>query len=463
MVLQKKGPAPLRQKTKKEFESLSGEPLISTSRRMELEKELLEQFHLQEQIFSLVPVPLVMKDANSVYLHVNQAFADFLGLPREQVLGKGPFDLFSPEFAQRIFEEDQEIIRNGVPATDLERRIKDGHGKMVWLKSYKGPVFNSSGGVIGIVGGNMDITAVKNAEEALRKSEERWKFAVEGAGDGVSEWNLETGDVFYSKQWKAMLGYKDDEIAPTFEEQKKRIHPDDLSEVMRALEQHLRGETPSFSHEFRMATKNGGWIWVLDRAKVIEWSDDGAPLRMIGIYTDITRRKSAEEMILHQATHDMLTGLPNRMLFNDRLFMAMADGKRLGRKTALIFLDLDNFKTVNDTLGHQMGDLLLMAVAERLSKEIREIDTLARFGGDEFAFVIPFLENKEGAAALADRIQQSLCREFRIDGKSLFITGSMGVAFHPDDSDDLETIMKQADMAMYRSKREGRNAWRFWG
>ncbi len=104
-----------------------------------------------------------------------------------------------------------------------------------------------------------------------------------------------------------------------------------------------------------------------------------------------------------------------------------------------------------------------MAVAERLSKEIREIDTLARFGGDEFAFVIPFLENKEGAAALADRIQQSLCREFRIDGKSLFITGSMGVAFHPDDSDDLETIMKQADMAMYRSKREGRNAWRFWG
>ena len=101
---------------------------------MELVKELLEQFHLQEQIFSLVPVPLVMKDANSVYLHVNQAFADFLGLPREQVLGKGPFDLFSHEFAQRIFEEDQEIIRNGVPATDLERRIKDGHGKMVWLK-----------------------------------------------------------------------------------------------------------------------------------------------------------------------------------------------------------------------------------------------------------------------------------------------------------------------------------------
>ncbi len=400
MVLQNNGSAPLEQKTKEAFESLSGESVLSTVRRMELEKELLEQFHLQEQIFSLVPVPLVMKDANSVYLHVNQAFVDFFALRREQVLGKGPFDIFSPELARRILEEDREIIRSGVPATDLERRIKDGHGKMVWLKSYKGPVFNSSGEIIGIVGGNMDITAVKTAEEALRKSEERWMFAIEGAGDGICEWNLENDETFFSKQLKSMLGYEDDEIAPIFEELERRIHPDDYPETRRLLEQHLRGETQSFFHEFRLATKDGGWIWILDRAKVIERSDDGMPLRMIGILTDITRRKSAEEMILHQATHDMLTGLPNRMLFNDRLFMAMADGKRIGKKTALIFLDLDNFKTVNDTLGHQMGDLLLMAVAERLSKEIREIDTLARFGGDEFAFVIPFLETKRAPPPL---------------------------------------------------------------
>ncbi|MDI9369864.1 MAG: diguanylate cyclase [Synergistota bacterium] len=423
--------------------------------------ELLDQIDFRERYLSLFPIPLFVKDRNSVYVFVNQAFADFLALPAEQIVGKGPFDLYPHEFAQSILDQDRMVMENAAPSTDLECLFKNGMGELVWLRSYKGPIFNKKNEVVGMVGGDMDITASKRTEEELRRSEERWKFAVDGAGDGICEWNIDTGEVFYSKQWKAMLGFEENEISPSLHELEKRIHSDDRDGMKRKMEEHLLGKSTSFSHEYRMVTKKGGLIWVLNRSKVFEWDEDGTPLRLVGIFTDITRRKNAEEMILHQATHDMLTGLPNRMLFNEKLFAAMADGESLGLRAAVIFMDLDNFKEINDSLGHLMGDLVLMAVAERLDGEIREIDTLARLGGDEFAFILPHLKEKEEAAAMADSFLESLRKEIKIDGKSLFITGSMGISFYPDDGEDVQTIMKHADIAMYRAKREGRDAWRF--
>lgn len=429
---------------------------------LRLDDDLFDQIDLRGQYFSLFPIPLFIKDTQSVFIHVNQAFADFLALPVDEVIGRGPFDLYPAEFAHNILEQDRMVMESATAATDLECMFKNGRGELVWLKSYKGPVFNAKNEVIGLVGGDMDITASKEMEEALKKSEERWKFALDGAGDGVCEWNIASDEVFFSKQWKNMLGYDNDESFTSFQELEKRVHPDDYREMKSKLEEHLLGKTSSFSHEYRLVTKRGGWVWVLNRAKVFEWGEDGSPLRLIGVFTDITRRKNAEEMILHQATHDMLTGVANRMLFNEKLFTAMADGERLGLKTAVIFMDLDNFKEINDTLGHLMGDLVLMAVAERLDGEIREIDTLARLGGDEFAFILPHLKDRGEAAAMADRIQESLRKEIKIDDKSLSITGSMGISFYPDDGEDLETIMKKADIAMYQAKREGRDAWRFW-
>ncbi|GEM_PF-1122316 len=436
--------------------------LADITQRKDLEEQVKEQLHLQEQIFDLIPVPLVLKDGNSRFLQVNLAFADFLNLPKESILGKGPYEVFPPELASMVFDEDRELLRSGMPRMDLERKVKDGRGRNMWLKSYKAPIFNNSGAIVGIVGGNMDITAVKDAEAALRESEERWKFALEGAGDGVWDWNLKTGDVFYSNQLKAMLGYREEDISNRFEEWERLLHPEDSRKFKRAIDLVLLGETVAFTCEFRMLTKDGNWRWILARGKAVEVDASNVPTRIIGTNSDITERKWSEALIHHQATHDMLTNLPNRPLFNDRLTLAMAEAQRSGKKLAVIFLDLDNFKNVNDMMGHVVGDQLLLQAAERIRGEVRDMDTVARMGGDEFTFLIPLLTDRSEAEDIARRVSNVLSAPFIVEGTQFNISGSMGIALFPDDGTDDLALMKHADMAMYEAKKAGKNTWRFW-
>lgn len=436
--------------------------LADITQRKDLEEQVKEQLHLQEQIFDLIPVPLVLKDGNSRFLQVNLAFADFLNLPKESILGKGPYEVFPPELASMVFDEDRELLRSGMLRMDLERKVKDGRGRNMWLKSYKAPIFNNSGAIVGIVGGNMDITAVKDAEAALRESEERWKFALEGAGDGVWDWNLKTGDVFYSNQLKAMLGYREEDISSRFEEWERLLHPEDSRKFKRAIDLVLLGETVAFTCEFRMLTKDGNWRWILARGKAVEVDASNVPTRIIGTNSDITERKWSEALIHHQATHDMLTNLPNRPLFNDRLTLAMAEAQRSGKKLAVIFLDLDNFKNVNDMMGHVVGDQLLLQAAERIRGEVRDMDTVARMGGDEFTFLIPLLTDRSEAEDIARRVSNVLSAPFIVEGTQFNISGSMGIALFPDDGTDDLALMKHADMAMYEAKKAGKNTWRFW-
>ena len=436
--------------------------LADITQRKDLEAQVKEQLHLQEQIFDVIPVPLVLKDGSSRFLQVNRAFADFVNLPKESVLGKGPYEVFSPSLASMVFDEDREILRSGTPRMDLERQVKDGRGRNMWLKSYKAPIFNNSGEIVGIVGGNMDITAVKDAESALRESEERWKFALEGAGDGVWDWNLKTGYVYYSSRWKAMLGYGEKDISNCFEEWERLLHAEDSGKFKRAIDPVLSGTTVSFTCEFRMLAEDGNWRWILARGKAVEADASTVPTRIIGTNSDITERKWAEALIHHQATHDMLTSLPNRTLFNDRLALAMAESKRSGKKLAVMFLDLDNFKNVNDMMGHVVGDQLLLQAAERIRGELRDMDTVARMGGDEFTFLLPFLKDRSEAEDIAKRVSNVLSTPFFVEGKRFNISGSMGIALFPDDGADDLALLKHADMAMYKAKKAGKNTWRFW-
>ena len=430
--------------------------------RKVLEEQLKDQLELQEQLFATIPVPLVLKDHHSRFLQVNEAFADFVNMPRKEILGKGPYEVFGPELADLVFREDEEIRRTGETKTDLERRVKDGHGRLMWLKSYKGPIRNSRGEVVGIVGGNMDITAVKDAEEALRESEARWKFALEGTGAGVWDLNVQSGDIFFSKQWKALLGYEDHEIRNSLDEWKRLIHPDDAEETFRQIE-ITRGENLDVcTAEFRMKRKDGEWAWILGMAKVVERDGEGKPLRVIGTHTDITERKNAEKIIFHQATHDALTDLANRSLFNDRLYMAMAEARRCRKKVGVTFLDLDNFKKVNDAMGHAVGDQLLVGAADRMRRALRDMDTLARIGGDEFAFLFPLVEDRAEVEAAVPRILETLSEPFSIGGHVFTISGSMGICAFPDDGMDAQTLLERADRAMYEAKRAGKNTWRNW-
>ncbi len=294
-------------------------------------------------------------------------------------------------------------------------------------------------------------------EQRVHDAEERWRFALEGSGDGVWDWNVQTGEVQFSQRWKEMIGYAEDEIDDKLEEWEKRVHPNDLPRVKADLQAHFEGKTATYSSEHRMCCKDGEWRWILDRGKVVQRDADGRPLRMIGMHTDITDRKRIEERIRHMAQHDALTDLPNRALFSDRLQQALAVAKRDQSQFAVLYLDLDKFKPINDSLGHDVGDLLLKEVAQRMQACVRESDTVARIGGDEFVVLLRNVEEPADAMRVAEKIRFALNQPFDIAGRSLSISSSSGIAIYPDHGSNEIELSKNADMAMYAAKQSGRD------
>ncbi len=294
------------------------------------------------------------------------------------------------------------------------------------------------------------------AEEALLESEERYALAVRGANDGLWDWNLENDRVFYSPRWKSMLGFSVDDVGDSPREWLDRIHPDDRPPFRRHLDAHLTGSTEQLEFEQRMRNFDGEYIWVLARGVAVR-DENGKPYRMAGSQTDITARKRAEHQLQHDALHDSLTGLANRVLFVDRLACALADLKRQASPHfAVLFFDLDRFKNVNDSLGHSMGDKLLVGIARRLEHFLRPGDTVARLGGDEFAVLIHRVDDASGAIHVADRIQDVLSMNFSIDGHDVMVTASIGIAHSSTGYSSPEEILRDSDIAMYRAKAEGK-------
>jgi diguanylate cyclase (GGDEF)-like protein/PAS domain S-box-containing protein len=294
------------------------------------------------------------------------------------------------------------------------------------------------------------------SEEALRESEERFALAVRGANDGLWDWNFENDRVFYSPRWKSMLGFSVDDVGDSPREWLDRIHPDDRPPFRRHLDAHMAGSTEQLEFEHRMRNVNGEYFWVLARGVAVR-DESGKPYRMAGSQTDITARKKAEHQLQHDALHDGLTGLANRVLFVDRLACALADLQRQASPHfAVLFFDLDRFKNVNDSLGHSMGDKLLVGIARRLEHFLRPGDTVARLGGDEFAVLIHRVEDASGAIHVADRIQEVLSMNFSIEGHDVMVTASIGIAHSSTDYSSPEEILRDADIAMYRAKAEGK-------
>jgi diguanylate cyclase (GGDEF)-like protein/PAS domain S-box-containing protein len=300
--------------------------------------------------------------------------------------------------------------------------------------------------------------ARKKAQDALTLSEERWKFALEGAGDGVWDRNLETGEVVVSKRYKEIYGFHENELTNHQEAWNERVHPDDLARIEADRNAYLSGKTQTYANERRMQCRDGSWKWILSRGMVVARDAHGKPLRMIGTHSDISERKVMEERLHQQAHFDSLTGLPNRALFTDRLSQTLAKARRDQTRMALMFIDLDKFKPVNDLLGHQVGDLLLKAVAKRLSECVRrQSDTVGRLGGDEFVVMLPEIEASENATAVAEKILHALSLDFQIEEHNLQISSSIGIALFPEHGKDENLLLKSADAAMYQAKEDGRN------
>lgn len=296
---------------------------------------------------------------------------------------------------------------------------------------------------------------------ALRESEERWKLALEAAGDGVWDWNVQLDSVVFSERYKQMVGYTDQDIAADEAAWRGRIHPDDRAQVDEDIKAYLDGRTAAYHNEHRVICRDGSVKWVLARGAIVGRTQDGKPLRMIGTHADITERKNMEERMRHMAHYDPLTELPNRALITDRLQQAVAKSRRDKTHMAVMFLDLDKFKPVNDTLGHEVGDLLLKQVAKRLQGCVRASDTVARIGGDEFIVLLNTIDQRQDAAIVAEKMLHALCQPFEVAGHSVEISCSIGVSVYPEQGEDEKLLLINADIAMYHAKKNGRNDYQF--
>ncbi|HAR96595.1 MAG TPA: hypothetical protein DCR97_11635, partial [Deltaproteobacteria bacterium] len=301
-----------------------------------------------------------------------------------------------------------------------------------------------------------DITERARAEKELRESRERYELATLGANDGLWDWNMKTNEVFYSSRWKSMLGFDDDEVGNSSEEWFGRIHPDGVEQVKILVNAHAEGVTPHFETEHQILHKDGTYRWVLARGLAVR-DESGKPYRMAGSLTDITDRRRAQDQLLHDAFYDPLTGLPNRSLLVNRLEHALKRTKR--SKTylfAILFLDLDRFKNINDSLGHLCGDRLLVEVGRRLTSCVRAEDTVARIGGDEFVILLDNIPAEDSATAAVARIEKKLSMPINLDGHDVFSPASIGIAIGSSSYERAEDVLRDADIAVYRAKAMGR-------
>jgi diguanylate cyclase (GGDEF)-like protein/PAS domain S-box-containing protein len=296
----------------------------------------------------------------------------------------------------------------------------------------------------------------KGAEAALSESEERYSLAVTGTNDGIWDWDLTTHRIYYSPRWKSMLGYKEEEVGSSPKDWLDRVHPEDCERLKAAISAHLQSREPHFEHEHRMLHKDGSYNWVLTRGFAVR-DAHARPYRMAGSQSDITDRKLAEERLIHNAFYDTLTGLPNRALLLDRLEQAMARKKRWPEKSfGVLYLDLDHFKNINDSLGHAVGDQLLVNVAEKLKEILRTADTVARLGGDEFIILLEDIQSMETVDEIAQRILKDLSIPRSLNGHEVIVTASIGVITGNMEYDDREQLLRDADIAMYSAKSLGR-------
>ncbi len=555
-----------------------------------------ESLSLMSSVFQRSGEGICITDADNNIVTVNWAFTELTGYGEDELRGRNPRMLAAGTTPREVYIDMwQALTRGGYWQGEVWDRHKDGRVFPVWLAITA--LRGEYGRVTHYFGSFNDDSQRKRIEQALRESEERWQFAIDGAGDGVWDWNLDSGRIVFSRRYLTMLGYADSVEWNCLDDWKDHVNPQEMQLAMTTLEAYLDGKIAHYATEYRMRRADGDWAWILARGKIVSRAADGRPLRLIGTHTDITQRKRAEdelraghetlvsilettrdgywrfdrqgrlfdvnptycqqsgyrreellqmrisdleavespaetaahiarimttgadlfesvhkrkdgslwqveistsyrdhesgqffaflrdiserkhsqELVQLLAFYDPLTKLPNRRLLNDRLAQAMAASKRNACYAALMFLDLDNFKPVNDQHGHEVGDLLLVEAADRLKRCVRQMDTVARFGGDEFVVMLVDLEADRSAAllqaqAVAEKIRAILCEPYLLKvahaGEADTTiehrcAASIGVTLFADHLASQEEVLKWADAAMYQAKQSGRNAIRF--
>lgn len=433
-----------------------GQPALQVISRDITEQKRAEAdlYRSQERLSALLNATTdatFLVSAKGIFLAVNEATAQAYGASPAELLGKSSLSTLPAELAEQRQQKFLEVVRTGRPA-----RFQD-YGLAGWSDNSLFPVFSANGTVEAVAVFSRDITEQKLAEEALRESQERYALAAQGANDVLWDLNLRNKVIYLSPRWKSLLGYPEEESRVPLLDLAPLVHDEDLERVRSRLQGHLEGSVPHLECEFRLLHADGEYRWVLARGLAVR-NEQGAPYRAAGSMTDISENKRISDQLLHDALHDALTGLPNRALLADRLEHAIQRRKRYQDfRYAVLYLDLDGFKDINDTYTHNVGDLLLIAAAQRMKMCLRAADTLARLGGDEFVILQTEVGSAEDAISLAARLQEELGRPFYLDGASVPQTSaSIGIVLGDENHHTPEDILRDADIAMYQAKYRGK-------
>jgi diguanylate cyclase (GGDEF)-like protein/PAS domain S-box-containing protein len=359
-----------------------------------------------------------------------------------------------------IIDIQEKDIMSGI-ASVHEHRIIHSSGEVRAIRNRITPIYDQTNNLIQIVGVFVDITDHQRMEKNLRESQEWFSTTLRCIGDGVIATDI-TGKITFMNpiaetltacKEKDVLGKDIEEVLHLVNEETRELVTNPVNKVIK--EKRIVG----LANDTILINKDGAEIPIDDSAAPI-LNDEGEMAGIVMVFRDVIERKSYEEKIKHYAYYDPLTGLANRRLFTDRLTMALVNAKRNNTTLATMFLDLDQFKRVNDTLGHEIGDLLLMEVANRLIMCVREGDTVARLGGDEFIILMQDVDQTE-VTQVAERIIEKVSYKYNINSHQLFSSPSIGISSYPDDGEDVDSLIKNADMAMYYVKDNGKNNYQF--
>jgi diguanylate cyclase (GGDEF)-like protein/PAS domain S-box-containing protein len=418
-------------------------------------RSVIQHQNYLEQVIGGMPAGLIVTDAAGRIRSMNTTMRDMLGIP-DDAFDAQPWLaslLPSPELEERMAT----ALASGVPQDGVVITV-DGHADGVRFFEFNIRRTRQADEQILLLIGQ-DITFKRQARLRLQESEEFFRLTFTQAAVGIALLSREGRFVRVNRKLTQIVGFTEIELLQRFLHQ--ITYPSDLLEDRALIRQLVDGDIRDFRRETRFVSKRGNTIWVTVSASVMREAVSGQ-LRLIVAVEDISRRKEAEEALLRMANHDTLTGLPNRALLQDRLSHAIAQAQRTRRMVGVMFIDLDRFKHVNDSLGHEAGDQMIIEIARRLGKSLRESDTVARQGGDEFVVVLPDLASADDAALVAQKVLSELFQPLMLAGTELFPTGSIGIALYPRDGQDSSALLKAADTAMYRSKASGGNHFHFY-